>query len=222
MRSLTESAEISNSDYQIAPALAARLPAYQRREQIFEIALQLFSSKGYIQTSVGDLAKAAGVTKPVIYQHFVSKKALYLELLEHVGAQLLGEINRAAGSARSPRGQVESGFLAYFRYVGEHENAFYLLFGTGGRRDDEFSEVARKVERTMAEAVAVLIEAAISPQHRLMLAYGIVGLAESTSRHWLTSLKESNIESGIPADPDVLARWVAEIAWAGLRGITKD
>ncbi len=199
----------------------ARLPGTERREQLLEIALELFSANGYLQTSVEDIADKAGVTKPIIYQHFDSKKALYMELLEHVGAQLLLAINQATSVAKTPRSQVESGFNAYFHYVSEHEDAFYLLFGTGGRRDDEFSEVAHKVEETMAQAVAALIEAGISPQHRLMLAYGIVGLAESTSRHWLTA-RASESQGTLPADPNVLARWVGEIAWGGLRGITKD
>ncbi len=199
-----------------------RLPGRQRREQLFDIALELFSTKGYIQTSIDDIATRAGVTKPVFYQHFFSKKALYKELLEHVGSQLMSEITKAVAQAQGPRGQVESGFYAYFRYISEHENAYYLLFGQGGRREDEFSRVARRIERTLAEAVAVLIDAAISREHQLLLAYGIVGLAESTTRHWLTSRRDTSEGAAVPADPDVLARWIAEIAWGGLRGITGD
>ena len=202
-------------------SVPSRLSGPKRRDQLLDIALELFSEYGYIQTSVGDIAKKAGVTKPIIYQHFASKKALYMELLERVGEQLLSEINAATSKAKTPRGQVELGFSAYFQYVSQYESSFYLLFGTGGKRDDEFSEVARKVEETMARAVASLIEAGISSQHRLMLAYGIVGLAESTSRKWLTS-RHIDYEDSLPADPDVLARWVGEIAWGGLRGITKD
>lgn len=193
----------------------------RRREQLFEIALDLFSTQGYLQTSVDDIASRAGVTKPVFYQHFLSKEALYMELLEHVASQLIYEVRTATSIAASPREQVEKGFLAFFRYVAAHENAFFLLFGTGGRRDDEFAQVARKVEETMAETVAALIEAGIGREHRLLLAYGIVGIAEQTSRHWLKA-RHADESGAFPADPDVLARWIGEIAWGGLRGITRD
>ena len=96
--------------------VASRLPAPRRKEQLLDVALPVFAERGFHQTSMNDVADAAGVTKPVLYQHFPSKRALYLELLRSVGDRLMHEIAEAtAGSG--PREQVEQGLRAYFRFV---------------------------------------------------------------------------------------------------------
>ncbi|MDA8340818.1 MAG: helix-turn-helix domain containing protein, partial [Actinomycetota bacterium] len=67
-------------DHAGRPGGGRRLPAEQRRSQLFEVALLLFAERGYSATTMDDIAEAAGVTKPLLYQHFDSKRALYLEL----------------------------------------------------------------------------------------------------------------------------------------------
>ena len=191
-----------------------RLPAERRRRQLLDVALERFSAGGFHGTSMDQIAEAAGVTKPVLYQHFGSKRALYLELLEDVGSQLMDEITKATAEAGGPRQQVEGGFAAYFHYVSQRRSAFRLLFSEGTRRDEEFSEAVRRVEDSIAAVVAALIEADIEAAHRDQLAYAIVGMAEGVSR--------AGLASGGLADPDTLARRMAELAWAGLRGIRRD
>jgi AcrR family transcriptional regulator len=189
-----------------------RLPAARRRQQLLDVALRVFAEQGYHPTSMNDLAVAAGVTKPVLYQHFASKRELYLELLQDVGGRLHDSIVGAVAEASGPREQVERGFTAYFRFVGVHRDAFQVLFGGGTRRDEEFSSHTRRVEEAIADAVSGLIEIeGLTATDRRLLAYGIVGLAEGASRHWL-----ANDADG---DPDALAARVAELAWAGLRGV---
>jgi AcrR family transcriptional regulator len=158
-----------------------------------------------------EVAEAAGVTKPVLYQHFDSKRRLYLELLEDVGQQLQDAIAAATQAAATPRQQVENGFAAYFRFVDRQRSAFQLLFGGGGRRDEEFADAVRRVENTLAEGIALLIEADIDSEHRMLLAQGIVGLAEGTARHWLAQ--------DLDLDPEVVASRIADLAWAGLRAV---
>jgi AcrR family transcriptional regulator len=189
-----------------------RLPAVQRRRQLLDVALRVFADQGFRGASMADVATAAGVTKPVLYQHFGSKRELYLQLLEDVGQRLLEEVQKATAAAGGPRQQVASGFEAYFRFVDDNENAFRLLFGGDGRQADrEFADAVRHVEDAMADAVAALIEADIDDEHRRLLAFGIVGLAEATSRYWVLA--------GRPGDPGTLSRRVADMAWAGLRGV---
>ncbi len=191
-----------------------RLPAARRRQQLLDTALDVFAERGFHPTSMNDLAEAAGVTKPVLYQHFGSKRELYLELLEDVGGRLLEAIGKATSEAASPRQQVVRGFGAYFRFVAEHQAAFQVLFGGGTRRDEEFAVFARRVEEAVADTVAALINVPGLPEdERRLLAHGIVGLAEGTSRHWLRDEAQG--------DPDELAAKVAELAWAGLRGIER-
>src|SRR5438477_11807640 len=192
--------------------MAVRLPAARRRRQLLDVALGVFAANGFHQTSMEEIAEAAGVTKPVLYQHFGSKRELYRQLLDDVGQRLLEEVQKATAAAGGPRQQVASGFDSYFRFVAEHESAFRLLFGGDGReRDTEFADAVRRVEDAMAEAVAALIEADIDAEHRRLLAYGIVGLAEATSRYWVVG--------GRREDPAAVSSRVADLAWAGLRGV---
>ncbi|GAC1530697.1 MAG: TetR/AcrR family transcriptional regulator [Acidimicrobiales bacterium] len=193
-----------------APSVTARLPAAQRRRQLLDTALDVFGALGYHRASMDAVAEAAGVTKPVLYQHFGSKRELYLEVLGDVGTRLMDTVALAARRAGTPRQQVEAGFRAYFNFVRDHAGAFRLLFG-GLDRDDEFAAVAANVQETMAQTVAELIAVEVDAEHRQILAHGVIGLAESTSRRW--------IGQDLDLDPDVLAARVAELAWAGLRGI---
>jgi len=188
----------------------ARLPAAARRRQLLDSAVEAFAERGFHATSMNDVAEAAGVTKPVLYQHFRSKRQLYSELLEDVGMSLRTRIEAATRDSGGPRQQVEAGVAAYFRFVDERRSAFTLLFGSGARRDVEFAETVSRVEDAVAEWVATLIDADVDDEHRRTLAYGVVGLAEVTSRSWVTGT--------LKADPDVLAAHVADLAWRGLRG----
>src|SRR5947209_9960272 len=153
-----------------------RLPAVQRRRQLLDVSLEVFASRGFHAASMAEVAEAAGVTKPVLYQHFRSKRELYLELLDDVGQRLLEEVQKATVAAGGPRQQVASGFEAYFRFVADNESAFRLLFGGDGREADrEFADAIRRVEDAIADAIAVLIDADIDDDHRRLLAYGVVG-----------------------------------------------
>src|SRR5579859_1965342 len=140
---------------------ALRLPAARRRRQLLDIAVEVFAVRGFHRTSMDELAEAAGVTKPVLYQHFLSKRLLYLELLDDVGSRLVEAVTGAVTAASGPHRQVEAGFRAYFRFVAQETSAFKLIFGSGGRRDEEFAEAVRSVEDKMAISVAALIEADI-------------------------------------------------------------
>jgi AcrR family transcriptional regulator len=209
--------------------VVVRLPAARRRRQLLEVALEVFAHQGFHGTSMDDVAEAAGVTKPVLYQHFRSKRLLYLELLDDVGSQLLEEMTKAVASAGGPRQQVEAGFAAYYRFVADQESAFQLLFGSGARPDGEFSEAVHRVENTIAAWVASLIEADLDDEHRLFLAHGIVGLAESTSRRWVlqrvAARDAAEAETNVACEDGtalVLARRMAEVTWAGLRGVRRD
>jgi AcrR family transcriptional regulator len=192
--------------------MSTRLPAPRRRRQLLGVAVRVFAERGYHPTTMNDLAEAAGVTKPVLYQHFRSKRALYLELLEDVGGRLRDAIAKATTEATGPREQVQAGFRAYFTFVAAQQQEFRLLFGGGARRDEEFADAVRTVEVSIAETIAALIVVeGLDDDRRLLLAHGIVGVAEGTSRHW--------VANGLAGSADELAEQVAGLAWAGLRGV---
>ena len=194
--------------------MSMRLPAQQRRTQLLSVAIEVFAERGFHATSMDEVAEAAGVTKPVLYQHFPSKRALYRELLDEVDAQLVARIVDATGGATTGRGRTQEGFAAYFRFVAENRAAFRLLFGASVRNDAEFAAVAEGAIARIADLIADLIEIQAPPDHRRVLAHAIVGMAEATSRR----LANDDAED----DPDRLASWLAEMAWFGLRGVRAE
>jgi len=191
--------------------MTVRLPAVERRDQLLRVALTMFSSKGFHSTSMNDVAEAAGVTKPVLYQHFASKRQLFKELLADEGDRLRNAIAEETRGASGPREQVERGMRAYFTWVAENPEAFNLLFGGGSRRDSEFAADVRSVEHAIAGSITELIQADIDAEHRQVLAFGLVGLAEGASRILVRDEQAF--------DPEVVAVQLGELAWAGLRGI---
>jgi AcrR family transcriptional regulator len=201
-------------------ASSRRLTAEQRRQQLFAVALELFAQRGYRATTMDDIAEAAGVTKPLLYQHFSSKRALYLELVDSIAQDLLAAIGRAVMRAEGPRQQVELGFAAYFRLVVRHEAEFRLLYGRDHADDLELGRALRAVEDAIAEAIDPLIDAGLDDDHRRLLAYGIVGMAEGASRRFMAQRPES--EAAVDEEAQKLARRMADLAWAGLRSVHAD
>jgi AcrR family transcriptional regulator len=192
--------------------VATRLPAAARRRQLLDVALTVFATRGFHATSMNDVADAAGVTKPVLYQHFPSKRSLYHETLTEVGERLRRAIEAATAEAATPSEQVFAGVRAYLRFVAADRAAFTLLFGSGARRDEEFARTASAVGTAVAESVSALLGfAGVDATERDVLGHAVVGLTEGACRHW--------IEQGCVADPDELAETVAGLAWAGLRGV---
>jgi AcrR family transcriptional regulator len=194
------------------------MPAAARRSQLLEVALQRFAVGGYHETSMEEIAEAAGVTKPVIYQHFNSKQDLFLELLESEGRDLRSEVETRAAAETQPYHQVLAGFRAYFEFVCKRTSAFQLLFGSGARLTDEFAESVRRLEEAIAGVIARFIEADIEDEHRDLLGHAIVGLAEVAGRRWVAEHAPDRLD---PAEADRMATRLADLVWAGLRGLPR-
>jgi hypothetical protein len=120
----------------------------------------------------------------------------------------------ATRNVESGRERVESGFLAYFRWVADSRAGFRLLFSASIRTDPEFARVLESVVQSAADVISELIEIPASDEHRRVLANALVGMAESVGRH------TSDERDGI--DAEHLARWIAELAWFGLRGVRAE
>lgn len=201
-----------------------RLTADARRRQLFDVALSLFAEHGYAATTMDDIAEAAGVTKPLVYQHFESKRALYLELMDVFSRELVDRIVAATADAEGPRQQVELGFAAYFELMVGNEPAFRLLYGRDAPDDPEFGAALRRVEETIAQAIDPMIAAGLDPEHRLLLAHAVVGVAEGATRHWLDARRQRAVGGDTGAltledEAALLATRLADFAWAGLRQV---
>ena len=200
--------------------MAGDLQVSARRQQLVDVALELFARRGYRATTMDDIADAAGVTKPLVYQHFSSKRALYLELVNSIAQELLIAIRGAVMQAQGPRQQVEMGFAAYFRLVISREAEFRLLYGRDHADDKELGRALRTVEDAIAEAIEPLIDAGLNDEHRRLLAYAVVGMAEGASRRFM----EQRTTSGESVEDEAprLAQRMADLAWAGLRSVHAD
>ena len=187
----------------------SRMSAADRRRQILDVGLEVFARHGYHETSMSALAAEAGVTKPVLYQHFASKHDLFEELLAKTGERLMRAIE-ASEVEETPRRRVEAGFRAYFRFFEERPAAFALLYGTSLTIDPDFRRDARRVRDTFAEYLTGLIRT-VDHESALAMAAGINGLSEGMIRHWM---HEEN-----PRPAEEMAALAARLAWGGLESL---
>ena len=188
-----------------------RLTAPMRRQHILDCALPSFGERGFHDTSMNDIAHAAGITKPVIYQHFASKRELYSALITGLGEEMITAVTQATGNANNGKTQTQQGFHAYFTWVDRHQDGFRVLFGGAAQRDNEFSSQVQQIRSGIANAVASMIVADIEPEEQSLIAHAITGLAEGASRRL--------IENNLKFDPDAVATSMSALAWAGLRAL---
>ncbi len=188
---------------------STRLPAAERRRQILDVALEVFARSDYHDTSMNAIAREAGVTKPVLYQHFASKHELFELLLSETGDHLLRAIDSAVVD-EEPRLRVEAGFRAYFRFFEDRPAAFTVLYGSSLANNPEFRRDARRVRDTFAEYLSGLIGNR-DHDEALALAAGINGLSEGMIRHWM--------HEGRTRPANEMAALAASLAWGGVESL---
>ena len=191
-----------------------RLTAVARRAQLLEVAREVFASDGYHGAGMEQIAVRAGVTKPVLYQHFESKKELYLGLLEEDMGRLLEDIGRAIEGARSNRERIERATGAYFSFIDENEGSFRLLFRETMGAEDEFRGAIERFRDELARRITAVIQAetGLVASEAELLARGVMGIAESAAQWWLD-------HRSVPAERVV--RDLSELAWRGLAGLPR-
>ena len=194
--------------------MALRLPAIERKEQVLDVALSVFAVKGFHDTSMNDIAEAAGVTKPVVYQHYESKRALFLAIIDHVGDRMIEVLTAATSGLTDGQAQVEAGMIAFFKWVERDRNAFKFLFDSGTQNDEEFTIAIRKVLDRSAEAIAPLIAIDLDPIHVRTLAHRVAGASEGVARFLINNNTAFNGE--------LIGKQIANLLWAGLRGVDSE
>jgi AcrR family transcriptional regulator len=193
----------------VSVPIGIRLRAAERRAQLLGVARRLFARDGYRGASMESIAEAAGVTKPVLYQHFSSKRALYSALLANDLGRLTQELETAFSQAGDNDERLRRGFGAYFDFVDRHEDAFRLLFTEALGLDADFQRQVTEFRRWVAVRVARIIaaEAGLAPPRARALAAAIVGMAEGAAGWWLDERR--------PLEPAELADELAGLAWKG-------
>jgi AcrR family transcriptional regulator len=186
-----------------------------------DVALEAFATSGFTATTMEDIATAAGVTKPLLYQHFQSKRALYLELIDDVAARLIEALAAAGATSSGSRQQVEAGFAAYFRFTVDNPSAVRMIFGAP--EDEELARGLRRIESSIAEFLAPLFDADIDADHRRTLAAAVVGMTEGVTRDWLSARRDRRrSESEALTEAQQLADRLGSFAWGGFRSLSRS
>ena len=175
--------------------------------------MTVFSDHGYHGASMNDVASEAGVTKPVLYQHFPSKRDLYLELIEGVSGELAGAVTSAARSQPDARSQAQAALTAYFEFVEDNQRAFRLLFGRGAPREEEFGDSSRIVEDRMADTITDLLDDRLDKDTKQVISRAIVGMSEGACKHWIAQPDRQPAEE--------LAGRLADLMVGGLAGLPR-
>jgi len=166
----------------------------------------MFADGGYHGVSMEQLADAAGVSKPVLYQHFPSKRELYLALIRDAVHEMEARVRAALKGTTDNRARVEGATETYFAFVDDPR--FRLIF-SAERSDEEVHAEVNAAHRRVTETVAELIseDAGLDRASALFLAAALRGLAAEGARWWADHYDVSR---------DQAARLAAQLAWRGL------
>ncbi|MEN3583182.1 TetR/AcrR family transcriptional regulator [Streptomyces sp. ZYX-F-203] len=189
-----------------------RLPRHARRNQLLGAAQEVFVAQGYHAAAMDDIAERAGVSKPVLYQHFPGKLDLYLALLDQHCESLIQAVRQALASTTDNKQRVRATMDAYFAYVEDDGGAFRLVFESDLTNETEVRQRVDKVTTECAEAICEVIaeDTGLSRAESMLLASGLGGLAQVVARSWLHS------DRSVPREQAV--RLLASLAWRGIAG----
>ncbi|MCF7551092.1 TetR/AcrR family transcriptional regulator [Pseudonocardia sp. WMMC193] len=195
-----------------APARGARLSRSARRAQLLLAARDVFAAQGYHAAAMDDIAEKAGVSKPVLYQHFPGKLELYRALLTTYADELVARVRDAIGNTSDNRQRVHAAVAAYFDFVAGEGHAYRLVFESDLRSEPEAAALVDGALTKCIDAVAEVVtqDAGLDAARARLLAVGLVGLSQVTAQYWLDS------DQGIPRDEAV--GLMSALAWKGLAG----
>ena len=189
-----------------------RLPRLARRRQLLDAAMEVFVERGYHAAAMDEIAERAGVSKPVLYQHFPGKQELYLALLDESVERLVEAVGNAIRSTTDNRQRVNATFAAYFGYVGEHRGTFKLVFESDFTNEPAVREKLDAADRECADLISQVIreDAGLADDEAYLLSIGLLGMAQVSARYWLSTL------GSIPRE--AAEQLVARLAWRGISG----
>ncbi|MCK2213013.1 TetR/AcrR family transcriptional regulator [Actinomadura sp. ATCC 31491] len=192
-----------------------RLPRLARRRQLLSAAQEVFVENGYHAAAMDEIADRAGVSKPVLYQHFPGKLELYLALLDLHVDDMVNRCREALASTHENKLRVQATFQAFFDFVSTQGEAFRLVFESDLRN---VAPVRQRVERSLrecAEMVSALIQedTGCTSDEAHLLGVGLVGMAEVSARYWVTT------HGSIPKD--AAEQMMARLAWRGISGFPR-
>jgi AcrR family transcriptional regulator len=189
--------------------------APERRAQLLQVARRVFGTSGFHAASMEAVAKEAGVTKPILYDHFPSKKELYLALIDADLAVLHEEVRKALDAPIGNRERIRASFQAYFDFVDEHAEGFRLLMQEAVGAEGEFRRrVAHVRDQILSEVADLIVRESKSMLDRLhaeIVALALIGMVETVAQREPGGSPEKRREA-----VDLLVR----LAWRGITELT--
>ncbi|MFV0458832.1 MAG: TetR/AcrR family transcriptional regulator [Actinomycetales bacterium] len=192
-----------------------RMPRKQRQAQLLSAAQEVFVERGYHATAMDEIAERAGVSKPVLYQHFPGKLELYLAILDRLNADLVNSVTTAVAGVSNNRERVAAAIDAYFEFVDRGGAAFRLVFESDLTNDPLVRDRVDSAGKALSTAIADIIssDTELSRAKAELLGVALSTMAHTSARAWLTSGKS------IPRTQ--AAEMIAQLAWRGIRAFPK-
>ncbi|NUT37930.1 MAG: TetR/AcrR family transcriptional regulator [Hamadaea sp.] len=187
-----------------------RMPRSARRSQLLAAAQDVFVAQGYHAAAMDDIAERAGVSKPVLYQHFPGKLELYLALLDTHCDAIVEQIRSAMAATTDNKERVRGATHAYFDFVSHESEAFRLVFESDLRNDPAVRERVERVEQASVEAITetIMADTGVDRARAEILAAGLTGISQVAARYWLTGGREIAQEEA--------ERLIAALSWRGI------
>ncbi len=189
-----------------------RLPRRARRAQLLESALEVFVAQGYHAAAMDDIAERAGVSKPVLYQHFPGKLDLYLALLDQSCDTIIAASRSALESTEDNKQRVTATMHVFYDYVASAQGAFRLVFESDLTNEPAVRERLDRVTNECSALIAHVIsdDTGLGDEQARLLAVSLVGMAQVSARYWLAD------RAGI--EQTEAASLISGLAWRGIRG----
>jgi AcrR family transcriptional regulator len=183
-----------------------------RRRQLLGAAQEVFVAQGYHAAAMDEIAERAGVSKPVLYQHFPGKLELYLALLDEHAEALVTTVRDALESTTENKLRVQASMQAFYDFVAGEGEAYRLVFESDLRNVAPVRARVERANQQCAEMIArVIAEDTDAPSDEAyLLGMGLVGMAEVSARYWLSQ------QRAIPKD--TAEKLIARLAWRGISG----
>ena len=194
----------------------SRMPRDERRAQLLAAALEVFTAAGYHSAAMDEISDRAGVSKPVLYQHFPSKLDLYLAVLDTHIDSLVFAIQKAIQSTPDNSKRVQATIAAYFDFIEEDGEAFRFLFESDMNVEPAVRERLNRMTYDCAAAVSAVIslDTGLPQEAAMLLGVGLIGSAQVTARHWLERDSKLTREQA--------QNLVTNIIWRGISGFPRN
>jgi AcrR family transcriptional regulator len=188
----------------------ARLSRSDRRAQLLLAAKSAFVAQGYHAAAMDDIADRAGVSKPVLYQHFPSKLELYLALLGESADELVSLVESALHGTTDNDERVHRAVEAYFTFVADNGQAYRLIFESDLRGQVKVEQIVDRATDACIAAITdtITTDTGVDPERARLLAAALVGLSQVSARYWLTQ------SSGVPREEAI--EMLSTLAWRGI------